>query len=317
MFRNAALFISLILPAFLVAQQPSPQDQLEQGLDAGDVKKMTAAVKAGANPNYLLGRQSTYGNLAKVKALVAAGADVNFASRGGWTALMGAADEGKLDIVKYLVSQKADVNAKTRQGRTAAIRAAYHDRAEIIRFLLSKGAKVNEADANGVTALMLAAQRHNEHTVKALLDAGADRSLKTPQNKTALTFAKETVESYEKEITSLNENSKKNPQYEKYNKESIERYKEQISKGKRVVALLSGAEKKGHGKLIGKVFSADGKKIVVTGKGISELTAGSKLTIKTSEGEISATVTEILHSKAKATAKKAGAEKGDSVYLAR
>lgn len=313
------LFSSVLFAGF--AQNQSLQSNLELAVHNGDAAKIKELVKAGANPNglnwggHLLGSAATAGNLKGVRGLVDAGADVNLVSRGGWTALMGAADEGQLEVVKYLVSKKANVNAKTRQGRTAVIRAAFHNQAQVIEYLISQGAKVNEADANGVTALMLAAQRSHEKTVRVLLDKGADKNLKSAKNKTAAMYLSETIALYETGIKDSQANIKKNPQYEKYEKESIERTQKQLSDAKRVLALLTGAEKKSLGRLVGKVFSADGKKLVITGKGIADLGVGQKLKIKTSAGEIAATVKEVLHSKVKATAAKAGAEKGDAVHL--
>lgn len=278
----------------LGAQQKSPTEQLEAAIYANDAAQVKAAVKAGANPNggtyygHYLGIAATSGYDKAVQALVESGADVNRSNSGGWTAAMAAADNGHLAVLKYLVSKKADLAAKTRQGRNLLMRAAYHGQTETVQYLISKGLKPNDADNNGATALMLAAQQGYDKTVKALLDAGAVKTAQTSSKKTALALAQE---------------SQKN--YGTYRAEEF----------KKTIALLSGAEKKGLGKLVGKVFSADGKKLVITGKGIGDLGIGSKLRIKTSEGEISAVVKEVLHSKVKATAAKAGADKGDAVHL--
>lgn len=284
----------LVITGALSAQSTSPQDQLESAVSAGDAAKIKAAVKAGANPNarnwagHILGGAATNGNLKAVRALIEAGAEVNIASSGGWTALMGAADNGHLDVVRYLVSRSADVNATTRQGRTAIMRAAFHGQTAVIQFLLTKGGKATDVDSMGATALMLAAQQGYDKTVKVLLDAGADRNAKTSTQKTALMLAQEAQ-----------------AQNGGYRAEEF----------KRTIALLSGAEKKSLGKLIGKVFGVDGKKIVVKLEGAAEVSVGTRLKIKTSSGEIPASVREALHTKIKATAAKEGAEKGDKVYL--
>jgi len=296
MVKRVTIGLIFVCGAAIFAQQQSPEEQLQAAIYANDGAKIKAAVKAGANANgyvygsHYLGLAAT-GNYDKsVRALVESGADVNYAtSSGGWTALMGAADQGNLEIVKYLVSKKADVNAKTRQGRTALIRSAYHGRAAVIAFLLGKGANVNAVDNMGVSALMLAAQMGFDQTVKVLLDAGADKNLKTTTQKTALQLATEA------------QTASGAYRAEEY---------------KNTIALLT-ATKKTNGKLIGKVFSADGRTVVIRGENIHNLKKGSRLVIKTASGEISATVKETLHSKVKATAAKAGAAKGDSVYLAK
>jgi len=294
MLRKAIFSVMIFGAVGLAAQQKSPAEQLEAAIYANDGAAVKAAVKAGANPNagnyggHYLGIAATGGYDKAVRGLVESGADVNRASSGGWTAAMGAADNGHLAILKYLVSKKADVNARTRMGRTVLMRAAYHGKTDVVQYLLSAGAQVNEADASGVTALMLAGQQGHDKTVKALLDAGATKASKSAANKAAVDYAKEAQAS--------------NGDYRK-------------DEFKRTVALLSGSDKKALGKLVGKVFSADGKKLVITGKGIGDLSAGTRLKIKTSDGEINATVKEVLHSKVKATAAKAGAEKGDAVHL--
>lgn len=283
-----------LLVTALSAQNPSPQDQLEAAVASGDVQKIKAAVKAGANPNarlwsgHLIGVAATNGNLKSVRGLAEAGADVNNSSSGGWTALMGASDNGHIDVVRYLVSKKADVNAKTRQGRNALMRSAFHGQNAVISFLLAQKVNVNEADSTGATALMLAAQQGYDKTVKILLAAGADRNAKNSAQKTALMLTKE--------AQTQNAGSRA----EEYSK---------------TVALLSGAEKKSAGKMIGKVFSADGKKVVIKIEGGAEVTKGARLKIKAECGEISATAREIMHSQIKATAAKSCAAKGDQVFL--
>jgi predicted LPLAT superfamily acyltransferase len=283
----------------LVAQSPdtvataNPQERLEAAVYADNPAEIKAAIKAGANANsgnysgHYLGIAATSGRLKAVKALVESGAEVNYASSGGWTAAMAAADNGHLEVLRYLASKKADLNARTRMGRTLLMRAAYHGQTEVVKYLLTKGNKVADVDMNGVTALMLAAQQGHDKTVKVLLDAGADRAAKNSAQKTALVLARE--------AQTANGNYR-------------------ADEFKRTIALLS-SEKKSPGKLIGKVFRADGKKIEITGDGISAARRGAKLKIKTESGEISATVSETLHSKIKANAAKAGAGKGDAVYL--
>jgi hypothetical protein len=294
MLKRALFSLTLVVISAVSAQQKNPQEQLEAAIYANDAAQVKAAVKAGANPNagtyygHYLGIAATGGYDKAVRALVESGADVNKSSFGGWTAAMAAADNGHLEVLKFLASKGADLNASTRQGRTVLMRAAFHGKTEVAHYLIGKGAKVADVDRNGVTALMLAAQQGYDKTVKVLLDAGSSKTAETATKKTALLLAQEA--------------EKANGTY-------------RADEFKKTIALLSGAQKKSLGKLIGKVFSADGKKLVITGKGIGDVGAGTKLKIKTAGGEISATVKEVLHSKVKATATKAGAEKGDAVHL--
>ena len=57
------------------------------------------------------------GDVAKVRQLLADGADVNFANRLGMTALMVAAQWNRLEIVNFLLSKGADVKAEESPAR--------------------------------------------------------------------------------------------------------------------------------------------------------------------------------------------------------
>lgn len=294
MIRKTGILILFALGSMLTAQTPSPQERLESAVYSDNVAEIKAAIKAGAGANsgnysgHFLGIASTRGTLKTVQALVEAGADVNYSTSGGWTAAMAAADNGHLPVLKYLASKKADLNARTRMGRTLLMRAAFHGQTAVVQYLISRGAKPNDADQSGVTALMLAAQQGHDATVKALLGAGADKNALAASQKNALALARE--------------GEAANAGY-------------RAEEFKRTIALLSGADSRSKGKLIGKVFSANGKRIEITGSGIKDAKRGARIVIKTASGDIKATVNETLHSKIKATAVKKGAEKGDSVFL--
>jgi cytoskeletal protein RodZ len=80
------------------------------------------------------------GDAARVKSLLAEGADVNAISSGGKTALMRAAARGYTDIVKVLLDAGADVDAKKENGSTALVLAVFFGHTDVVRVLLSKGA---------------------------------------------------------------------------------------------------------------------------------------------------------------------------------
>jgi ankyrin repeat protein len=61
--------------------------------------------------------------------------------RGGWTALMIAAQYGYVDIVKSLLERKADINLKDANGDTALKLAEKNNYNEIIKLLKEAGAK--------------------------------------------------------------------------------------------------------------------------------------------------------------------------------
>lgn len=80
--------------------------------------------------------------------LVEAGANVNVAQAGGFTPLMGAAQNGNIEITRMLVDHSADLNARTDKNApqypnmTALGFARQANASEVIRFLELVGAKM-------------------------------------------------------------------------------------------------------------------------------------------------------------------------------
>jgi ankyrin repeat protein len=114
---------------------------------------------------------------AAVKALVAAGAELNAHSKvlsfpdykyetngmavfllphGGWTALMYAARQNSLAAAAALADAKADLNARDADGTTALQLAVINLHYDLASMLLNKGADPNAADSTGMTALYAA-----------------------------------------------------------------------------------------------------------------------------------------------------------------
>jgi len=76
-----------------------------------------------------------------VKALPAAGADVNAKNNKGETALILASQIGTVDVIQALQAKGADVNAKTADGKTAIDSAKKGGHDEIEAVLTQAGAK--------------------------------------------------------------------------------------------------------------------------------------------------------------------------------
>ncbi len=89
---------------------------------------ITALMAAAGNASSSLDTRGRYKNEAQaiesVKALLAAGANVNARDNGGQTALHGAASWGWNDLVRTLAANRVDLKAKDARGRTAADIAA-------------------------------------------------------------------------------------------------------------------------------------------------------------------------------------------------
>lgn len=60
-----------------------------------------------------------------VKLLLASGANVEAADKGGWTPLYVAASSGHVEVTKLLLSSGANIEAVTRSGWTPLFTAAY------------------------------------------------------------------------------------------------------------------------------------------------------------------------------------------------
>jgi tetratricopeptide (TPR) repeat protein len=85
------------------------------------------------------------GDVKKVEELLDKGADVNEFKYG--TALMIAAQEGRLEIARLLIARKADINIQSNIGWSALGLAADAGYTDMVDFLIAKGADVDGAIA--------------------------------------------------------------------------------------------------------------------------------------------------------------------------
>ncbi|MCC6365606.1 MAG: ankyrin repeat domain-containing protein [Bryobacterales bacterium] len=135
---------------------------------------------------------SRVGDVATVRALLVAGADVNAKSAQGVTALSEAVLFGRREIVKELLASGAAVDGAVAMSRMPLLSmAAMRGDTAIARMLLGAGAKVSVADATGATPLMWAAfsDRVNADMAQLFLKAGADVKAVNKQGESALDWA--------------------------------------------------------------------------------------------------------------------------------
>lgn len=114
----------------------------------------------------------------------------------GYSALMRAAQSGRLDIVRELVAAGADVDdglpaglGSHDTGKNALWFAVSRDYPEIVRELLKAGADPNGGPSQGLPLLTLAALHETPACAKLLIEAGAAKEATAAGDKTAMTFS--------------------------------------------------------------------------------------------------------------------------------
>jgi ankyrin repeat protein len=185
--------------AFGFRRTPPPKD-------GGQITPLVYAVRADS--------------LDSVKALLAAGADINQTTGYGWSPLLVATQNRYYKLGAYLLDHGADVNLANKGGWTPLylatdnrniengdypVRQPDMDHLDYIKLLLAHGANVNARikdstetrtvftnqwlDENGATAFLRASQSGDLVLMKLLLDHGADPKIDTVLHVTALQVA--------------------------------------------------------------------------------------------------------------------------------
>jgi ankyrin repeat protein len=133
------------------------------------------------------------GDVASVRKLITAHADVNAAQGDGMTALHWAAERGDTALTSLLLRSHANVKAVTRIGNyTALLIASKGGNPVVIKALIKAGSDVNAATSNGTTPLHFAASAGDPEALTALLSAGANVNAKdSAWGRTPLIFAAE------------------------------------------------------------------------------------------------------------------------------
>ncbi|MEM9122414.1 MAG: ankyrin repeat domain-containing protein [Pseudomonadota bacterium] len=115
-------------------------------------------------------------NLIGARLALARGADPDAAeASSGWRALHFFAATGHVRAVRALLAAGADMNALAADGRTPLMQAAHDNRLEVVQVLIESGATVTLLERRaGEAALHIAARRASAELVDELLTAGAD-----------------------------------------------------------------------------------------------------------------------------------------------
>jgi ankyrin repeat protein len=191
----------------------------EAAVAAGVIRRGPAAPKdgGGLTPLIFAARSN---DLDSVKALLAAGADINQTSLYGWSPLLVATQNRFYKLGAYMLDHGADVNLANKGRWTPLylatdnrniesgdypVRKPDMDHLDYIKLLLAKGADVNARmkdstetrtvftnqwlDENGATAFLRASQSGDVVLMKLLLAHGADPKIETVLHVTALQVA--------------------------------------------------------------------------------------------------------------------------------
>jgi ankyrin repeat protein len=161
-------------------------DELLQAAAAGDVARLRAALAAGADPDArdddgatALMRAAHAGRLDAVRALIDAGASVNATDPRGWGALSKSVynpelDRGFADVVQALIAAGADVEAPIGYGIRPLMLAAGYGETAVVEKLLAAGADVLARNDGGLTALMMVKEKFYVDVINLLHEAERD-----------------------------------------------------------------------------------------------------------------------------------------------
>lgn len=142
--------------------------------DAGSAPEHREKARANPNDCDTFVEAASAGDLATVRAMLAAGASVDARNTEGYTALQQAAWFGRGDVFDLLHEAGADLNVTDAGGAGLLIFAAAGGDRATVEKLLKLGFKVDSADQKKLTPLMAAAEKGRQEIVQLLLAAGAD-----------------------------------------------------------------------------------------------------------------------------------------------
>ena len=115
------------------------------------------------------------GNVAEVRRLLKAGANVSLANNYGATPMGLAAEVGNAEIIKLLLEAGANADSPNPEGQTALMAVARTGNVEAAELLVEHGATIDAREKwGGQTALMWASARRHPQMMQFLISKGAD-----------------------------------------------------------------------------------------------------------------------------------------------
>src|SRR5437879_6376737 len=183
------LFVANLLSASTQTNKSS--DAFFTSIQRGALTEVERLLKNGVGANLVdsegtpaLMAATLFGDARMVDLLLQHGADANQPGPSGTTALMWAVPD--LAKVRLLVAHGANVNARPENDRTTLLVAAsYPETVDLLRLLLDEGADLRAQDKGGATALALALRSADVEVVRFLVDRGLDPNALSPAARSA------------------------------------------------------------------------------------------------------------------------------------
>lgn len=191
----AALMALVVLFAVSANASANSYENALSSAQLGDTGQLVNLLQRGIDPdtvdaqgNTLLIIAAREGHASTVEALLKHRADVSRRNQAGDSALMLGVLKGERGVVDTLLAAGAPVN---HDGWTPLLYAAFEGRVEILNQLLARDADVNALAPNESNALMLAARNGNIEVVRRLLETDIDLYQENDRGMTAVTWALE------------------------------------------------------------------------------------------------------------------------------
>lgn len=176
----------LCLGAGVLVAQSAPA-QVVDAARSGERDKLQQLLEGGANPDQRSVDSTTAlhwavraDDLAALRLLISAGADVSIEDRYGVRPLYLAAINGSAEAIGALLDAGASARAFAPNGETMLMTAARTGTVAALSLLLDRGADIDARDTEfEQTALMLAVREGHPHAVRLLIERGADVNAQT------------------------------------------------------------------------------------------------------------------------------------------
>ena len=143
-----------------------------------EIRDLLRVAEAAAEVNKELIRAAGRGDPKRVEDLIRDGADVDYQDKNGWTALMYAIRNHKIDTVNTLISAGANVNVKNKSGDSALIIAVDNEYIDIVKELLN--ARADTTIKTKIGGLPLTELTNNQEILN-MLQAAAEEEEEEPQ----------------------------------------------------------------------------------------------------------------------------------------